>query len=193
MERIDEAFPVQPQLPRLLRIEVVLNFESHVAREMLCAMADQQMVIGVLHDRFRHQRGIANALQRCNAAGLFSRSMHAAGIELHYAIGIRQPAVANTRVLRIQFDDIDAGNQGIEDILAFGHALECCLDAGQFATIFHRDAVLGRNDHRPDPGPDLAGRRLCRGSNRCCGCDSGCGTRNDEITSADLLAHFVPR
>ena len=118
--------------------------------------------------------------------------MHATGIELHHAISVRQPAVTNTCIFRIQLDDIDTGNQGIEDVLAFGHALERRLDAGYVSTVLHRDAIARRYDHRPDPGPDLGGWRLCRGSNRRRGRDTCCGTGDYKITSADLLVHFSP-
>jgi hypothetical protein len=47
------------------------------------------MVIGVVHHGFGDERGRADALERGDAPGAFLRAVHAAGVELDDAVGIR--------------------------------------------------------------------------------------------------------
>ncbi len=60
---------------------------------------------------------------------------------MHDAVRVRQSAVTDTRILGVLFHDIDACNEGFQDVLAFCHALECELDAGDVAAVLHRHAV----------------------------------------------------
>ena len=50
MLRVDAAFPVQPQLARARRIEIVLDLESQAAGEILGTSPDEKMMIRVVHD-----------------------------------------------------------------------------------------------------------------------------------------------
>ena len=72
-----------------------------------------------------------------DAAGALLRAVHAAGVELHDAVGVRQAAVADARLLGIELDDVDAGDQRVEHVLALRH---------------HREGRLARRS---------AGRRSC--------------------------------
>ena len=70
----------------------VLDLEAHVARERLRTLPDEQVVIGVLHALpCATSEGVSHALQRRHAARLLPRPVHAAGIELHDPVRVRQP------------------------------------------------------------------------------------------------------
>ena len=77
MRRIDAPFPFQPQLARVRRVKVVFDLESHVARKILCAFADDQVMIGLLQHRPGDQRRRAHAFDGRDRAGLLPRSVHA--------------------------------------------------------------------------------------------------------------------
>ena len=109
--RVDAPLPLEPLRARGLGVEVGLDREAHVAREGLRARAHQQVVVGVVEHRLRHPRGRAHALERGDAAGALQRAVHAAGVELDDAVGVRQPAVADVHLRRVELDDVDAGDQ----------------------------------------------------------------------------------
>ena len=69
-------------------------------------------------------------------------------VELHDAVGVRQAAVAHARVLGIELDDVDAGDEGVEDVLAFGHHRERRLDAGLRAAVLVRWPLAEDDDDR---------------------------------------------
>ena len=89
-----------------------------------------QVMVGVAQDLLRHERRRADALDAGHGAGALLRPVHARGVELHDAVGVRQPAVADARVLGIELAQVDAGDQRVEDVLAFGDHAEGHLDAG---------------------------------------------------------------
>ena len=76
--------------------------------------------------------------------------MHAAGIELHDAVGVRNAAVADAILQRIELDDVDAGDQRVENILAFGHETKSSLDTRLRSTVLVLVAVAGGNHDRLD-------------------------------------------
>ncbi len=115
---IDAPLPFQPQPARLLGVEVVLDLEAHVAREVLRALADQQVMVGLLEHRLGDERRRAHAFEGGDAAGALRRPVHAARVELHDAVGIRQPAVADAGVGRIELAEVDAGDQRVEHVAA---------------------------------------------------------------------------
>ena len=121
-------------------------------REPLRAGADQQVVVGVLHHRLRDQRGRAHALERGHPAGPLLRAVHAARVELDDAVGIGQAAVADARVLGIELDDVDAGDERVEHVAAAGDQPEGAGDAGLLAVVRVLVAVGRRDDDRPGPG-----------------------------------------
>ena len=156
---IDAALPLQPQPARLLGVEVVLDLEAHVAREVLRALADQQVVVGHLEHRLGHQRRRAHAFERGDAAGALRRAVHAARVELHDAVGVRQPAVADAAFGRIELADVDAGDQRVEHVGALGDHVERLLHADFGAAVLVDVAVVRGDDHRLD-AVGLHGRRL---------------------------------
>ena len=76
--RIDAAFPFEPARTRGLGVEIVFNLESQVAREILRAFADQQMMVRQFEDRFRDERWCPHAFERRDTARTFGGPMHAA-------------------------------------------------------------------------------------------------------------------
>ena len=76
------------------------------------------------------------------------RPVHAARIELHHAVGVGKPAVADARVVGIELDDVDAGDQGLEHVGAARHQLEGLLHAGHLAAVPVEVAVGRRDDDR---------------------------------------------
>ena len=73
-------------------------------------------MVGRVHHQLRHLRRRAHAFDRRDAAGALLRPVHAARIELDDAVGVRQPAVADAVVGRIELDDVDAGDERVEDV-----------------------------------------------------------------------------
>ena len=98
-------------------------------------MADDQVVIGRIHDLLRDEGWCADAFEARDAAGAFPRAMHAAGVELDHPVGIGQTAVADARVLRIELDDVDAGNECVEDVAPLRHHGERFFDARLLTTV----------------------------------------------------------
>ena len=100
-----------------------------VAGEVLRPFADEEVVISVVHDELGDLRRRPHALDLGDAARALSGTVHAAGVELHHSIRIRQAAVADAVVEAIELDDVDAGNQRVEHVGAARHHRECLLDA----------------------------------------------------------------
>ena len=92
--------------------------------------------------------GVRTPSRRGHAAGPLLRAVHAARIELHDTLGVGQPAVADARVLGIEFDDVDAGDEGLEHVAAAGHQPEGAGDAGLLAVVRVLVAVGRRDDDR---------------------------------------------
>src|SRR5262245_51910438 len=86
------------------------------------------MVIGILHDGFRDERGRAYSFEPSNSSSAFLWPMHTGRIELNYAFGIRQSAIANTVVQRVKFDDVYARDDRVEYVRTLGHHGESFLD-----------------------------------------------------------------
>ena len=53
------------QLAGLLGVQIVFDLEPHLPRETLRVPADQQVMVGVIHHRFGHQRRRADAFAGC--------------------------------------------------------------------------------------------------------------------------------
>ena len=192
---IRPPLPFEPQLPRLLGVQVRLDRESHVAREVLRALADEEMVVGRLHDGFGDERRRPDAFEARHAPGPFLGPVHAAGIELDDAVGVRQAAEPDARVGRVQFAEIDAGDQGVEHVRPAGHQGERLRHTGDVAPVPVDVPVVGRDDdgaHRlPHHHRRGLGRRHRRG---CCGLDrggahDGCGTGHHELATVHSLRH----
>ena len=134
--------------------------------EVLRALADEQMVVGRVHDELRDVRRRPHAFERGDAAGALLRPVHAARVELHDAVGIRQAAVADAVVLRIELDDVDAGDEGVEHVFlaraAARHQVERALDRRLRPAVLVAVAVRRGDDDRlrlarPDSRRALSG------------------------------------
>jgi len=115
---------------------------------------------GVLHR-------IADALDLAHIFRLLEQPVRLA--VLHDAVRIRQTAVADARVSRVEFHDVDAGDQGVEDVFAACHHVERGLDTRLRAAVLVRVPIRGRDDDRaaaalgrlrPDEGQDHRGGRV---------------------------------
>jgi hypothetical protein len=147
------------------------------------------VVVGFLGNELRHPGGRAHALDPRDASGAFLRPVHAAGIELDDAFGVGQTAPADAGLIRIELDDADAGDEGIEHVGVLGHHLESPHDAGDAVLVLGAIAVRGGDDARFDAlGHD--GRRL---PEQCLGHPSSgghCGSRRLHELAA---VHFFHR
>ena len=64
---------------------------------------------------FGRRLDIPQGAHRAAAAG---GPVHATGIQFHHAVLIGKPAIAHTGVARVQFHDVDAGDDGIQRVAA---------------------------------------------------------------------------
>jgi hypothetical protein len=75
--------------------------------------------------------------------------VHATRVELHVAVGVREAAESDARLVGVQFDDRDALDERFERIAEFrgvGHETKRVLDARLGATVPELVAV-GRRNH----------------------------------------------
>ena len=87
------------------------------------------MVIGVVHHRLGHQRRRPHALEAGHRAGALLRAVHARGVELDDTVGVGEGAVADAGLERIELGNVDAGDERVENVLAFGDQPERPLTA----------------------------------------------------------------
>ena len=109
--------PAQPGLPGLLG-QQVLFLEAVGPGESQGALADDQDVVGPLHDQPGHLGRVLDVPQRGHGPGRVGRPVHDRGVELDDAVLVRQPAVADRHVVRVVLDDVHAGDHGVEGIAA---------------------------------------------------------------------------
>jgi hypothetical protein len=76
--------------------------------------------------------------------------MHAARIQLDDAVCVRQSTVADARVFRIELDDVDAGDERVENIGAGGHSGERLLDRRLRTAVAEAVSIRRPDDHRLD-------------------------------------------
>jgi hypothetical protein len=190
--RIGTAAPLDPELPGTVGVEVGLDREAHVTRKLLGSAADQQMMIGVVHYRLRHLRRCAHTLETGDATRPALRAVHAARVELHDTVGVRQSTVADPRLLWIELRDVHAGDERIQHILAAGNAQEGLLDRAARPAVSEHEAAVIRDDQRLDGRPDEdlrcvglgwgdqwgcgSHQRRCRGEAGGARCADGAGT-----------------
>ena len=149
--------PLEPERPRPLGVEVVFDGEAQVARELPGPLPRDQVVVGALRDRLGDQRGSAHAGDPRDGTGPTARAMHHRGVKFHHAVGVRQPAVADAGLLRIQLGDVGAGHQGIERVLTAGDAAEGALDGVLAAAVAELEAAEVGDDDRPAAADDGRG------------------------------------
>src|SRR5207249_5001026 len=110
------SLPFEPELTRMVGVQVVLDLETHVSGEVLGTFSYQQMMIGLVHHRPRRQGRRAHAFKSGHSAGSFLWSMHAGGVELNNTFGVGQAAVAHRILQWVEFEYVDTSNQRVEHI-----------------------------------------------------------------------------
>ena len=136
--------------------------------------------------------GVRTPSMAGDAAGALLRPVHAAGVELDDAVGVRQPAVADAVSSGIELDDVDACDRARrEHPSPPRHQAEGLLDAGLGAAVLVEIAVGGGDDDRLGAfGRDHRGTRLRReclpGAHGPCKAGGG---RFHELTTVDTLRH----
>jgi hypothetical protein len=149
------------------------------------------MMIGLLHDELRDGRRGPHAFERRHAAGALLGAVHARGIELHDTLGVRQSAVADAGVLRIELENVDAGDQRVEHVRAARDHGEGPFDRRLRAAVLVTVAVGGRDHDRLDAlwrqhGGGLREQRPRRGG----GYTRGSGGSN-EVAPIECCSHQV--
>src|SRR5215831_228469 len=114
-------------------------------------------MIGTLHHGLRDQRRSAHAFNLGYAARPFLRSVHTTRVELNDAFCIWQSAIADAVVERIELDDIDAGNQRVENVRAADHLLKGSFDAGHSSAVLEFIPIGGGDDRWLDRSDDYSG------------------------------------
>src|SRR5690606_13931946 len=114
MRRIGAPLPLEPDSTALLGVEIILDAESHIPRELLRTGTHQQVVIGVLHHLLGDERWRAHLFERCHTAGTLERTVHTARVELYDAIGVGNPAVAYALIIGVELHDVYTGDERIE-------------------------------------------------------------------------------
>jgi len=101
---------------------ILANFDmdkeqgARTRRAFVERYADKQVMIGLVHDGPSDQRGCADAFEAGDGAGAFERAVHDRGVELHDAVRVGQAAVSDAVVVGIELDDVDARDDGVEDV-----------------------------------------------------------------------------
>jgi hypothetical protein len=72
--------------------------------------------------------------------------VHAAGIQLHDTVSVRQTPKADARVFRIPFHDIDACDHGVERVGAADEQSKGLFDARSITAVLEPVPVARRND-----------------------------------------------
>jgi hypothetical protein len=192
VQRIGAALPFEPEPARLVVDEAFLDLDPHAAREILRALADQEMMVGLLRHQLRDLRRGAHAFDARDGAGLFLRPVHARRIELDDTVGIRQSAPADAGLIGVELDDADARDEGVQHVGPLRHHPECLRDAGDVVGVLRRVAVPGRDDDRlhalrRQHGRGLPEERFRNGRRR----DAGGGGGLDELAAVQLFHDAV--
>ena len=143
----------------------------------------------MLHHRLRDERRRAHAFERGDAAGALLRAVHAARVELHDAVGVRQAAVADAVVLRIELDDVDAGDQRVEDVRALRRSSRRPSRRRSASPPFLKVAVGGGDDDRLDAAARGTPRAPAPKARAGAVGEPGGGARDEEITTVELVSH----
>ena len=187
---IRPPLPLEPQAARQLGVQIAFDREPHVARETLRARADQEVVIRDIHHLLRHLGRRFDPLEAGDPSRALPGTVHAARIQLDDTLRVRQTAVTDARVRRIELDDVDAGDERVEDVPAGGHRRKREFDGRLRAAVLEAVAVCGRNDDRLDAArADSWSLGKGRAGRRDQSAHSG-GFR--EFTAAERLRHGVP-
>jgi hypothetical protein len=140
------ALPHEPLEARRSGEQVVFR-EAFGSGEFERAGADEKHVIGIEHDALRHLRRRLDILQRADGAHAAGGSVDTTGVEFDDAIFVGKAAIADAIVARVEFDDVDALDDGVEGVAAglhhfdgFGDNIEATVIAVALETAMN----LGR-------------------------------------------------
>ena len=139
-----------PQLPGLARAlgqQVFLGI-AHQQPELRRALAHQHHVAGMFHHRFGQQRNVLDIVHARHRPRHARRPMHAAGVEFHHAIFVRQTSQPNAVIVGIIFR---AGNH-----LHYGIQRVASAREHRIAAVEVVVPIRGADDHR---SLGLRGRR----------------------------------
>src|SRR4029079_17172651 len=121
-------------------------------------------MVRMIHHRLGHERRSANAFQRRDAACALLWTVHAARIELHNAVGVRQAAITDAVVFGIALHDVYACDERIEHVGAAGQESKGLFTARRGTAVLETVAVGRGDDDRPrastDHGWTLAEKRM---------------------------------
>ena len=146
--RREVLLPVEPHLPRLVG-EEVLHREAVHLREAARARADQEDVVGGLHDRPGDLARVLDALERRHRARPRRRPVHDAGVELHHSFLVGDAAVADAHVVRVVLDQVHPGDDRVQRVHALLHPRQRQLRRLQ--------PVRRADDDRPGAGRATSG------------------------------------
>ena len=122
----EAVLPVEPDLPGLLRQEVLVG-EAVGGREAAGPCADEEDAVGLVHDEPGDLRRRLDAGQGRDGARAHRPAVHDGGVQLDDALLVRDAAVADSHVVRIELGDVDAGDGGVERVLPLDEGLACHL------------------------------------------------------------------
>jgi hypothetical protein len=112
--------------------EEIHLLEAFVHREPPGAVAYDHYVIGALHYGFGEAGDVFDAADAGYGAGAMGGAVHAAGIELDFALFVGEAAVAYGVIVGVVFDDCYGGYYGVQGVASFFedvHASAECIYA----------------------------------------------------------------
>ena len=115
--------------------EQIFFFKSERARKFECAFANQEHVVGLLHDGLGDFRGRLDIAQRADRAAATCGSMHAARVQLDDSLFIGQTAVSDAGIARIELDNVDASDHRVKRVAAGLDRLNCLRAAVDAAAV----------------------------------------------------------
>ena len=141
-------FPDHPGQARFLGLKR-FGGKTHRHREPVRALAHQHDVIGLLHHQLGDFRGSPAAADGADGSTAARGAVHDAGIELGHAVFIRQPAVSDRGVFRIELLNIDAGDDRVERIGALLHHVHGALSGSKAVRAGDDDRLSGSSPGLP--------------------------------------------
>ena len=137
---IEIGAPVQPHFA-CVRGQQVFLLEAVLQREPLGPLADQKDVVRVLEHEFRDLGRRLDPLERAHRPRALGGAVHARRVELHDAVGVRQPAIPHGVVVRVELLDLHALDRGVERVRALHQHVERLLHGAQAVGARHRDGL----------------------------------------------------
>ena len=154
--RVQIRTPMQPHLARVLGQQVLL-FEAVLEREPFRAFPHEEDVVRVLEHELRDLGRRLDAFQRAHRTGPLGGPVHAGCVELHDPFGVRQTAVPDGVVLRIELLDLHTLDRRIQRVRTLHQHVECLLHRAEPVRAgdchrLRRPAARGRERPRRSHG-----------------------------------------